>query len=60
MKTEREPIHTFATRVRRSIAGDLQARDRYLEAGDTTRAQECEASAAAWAADITRRLGGGR
>ncbi len=55
---KRESIHQFAVRVRRAIAGDLDAAERYDRLGRPEDAAASRASAARWESDLSRRMRG--
>jgi len=52
----RENLHAFAARIRRSIAGDQDAAERYERLGRPEDAEASRASAERWEADLRRRL----
>ena len=52
----RENLHTFAARIRRAIAGDRDAAERYERLGRTADAEASRASAERWEADLRSRL----
>lgn len=58
MTTKRQSIHELAANVRRAIAGDLDAAERYDRLGRPEDAAASRASAARWESDLRRRLSG--
>ncbi len=55
-----EDLHSFAVRVRRAIAGDLDAAARYEQLGRPEDAEASRAIAERWNEDLAFRLRGNR
>lgn len=55
-RDQKQNIHEFASSIRRSIAGDLEAKERYLQMGDAKRASECDDSIRYWQETLKKRL----